>query len=391
MTPLETLRRAARELHPERSIDALARLFEAWSCARSPWRERLRREHGVYSPEVLERGVVEGLAHWGRDALVALREREVPPLSRPPGVTAVWLAGSIPTASFAALGLPLLAGSAVYAKPAAADPLSPSLFAESLRAIDAGVGRALQLGDDVAVLGAADAVVVHGRDETVAELRERVPVGRPFLGYGHKLSAGAVGSEAPLDCAAARLALELALYDGRGCLSPAQVLVEDEPPGRARALADALAAELERLARELPRGPLSDAERAWLHDVRGACAAREDAELVLSPGSTEWTVAVGRFEGGAPFHGQLRCVPLIPVRGLDEIAIRLAALAPHLSCVGHIGFGRRDRDLAQRVLEAGGSRLCPLGRMQLPPLGWHHDGGEPLRPLLGLLDVEVEA
>ena len=37
---------------------------------------------------------------------------------------------------------------------------------------------------------------------------------------------------------------------------------------------------------------------------------------------------------------------------------------------------------------SGASRICPLGRMQLPPIDWNHDGLSPLRPMLRLTDVE---
>ncbi|MBM3846718.1 MAG: acyl-CoA reductase, partial [Verrucomicrobia bacterium] len=35
--------------------------------------------------------------------------------------------------------------------------------------------------------------------------------------------------------------------------------------------------------------------------------------------------------------------------------------------------------LAQRIARWGATRICAVGRMQSPPLGWRHDG----RPALG--------
>ena len=66
----------------------------------------------------------------------------------------------------------------------------------------------------------------------------------------------------------------------------------------------------------------------------------------------------------------------------------IAPLAPHLSCVGHAGWGANLSRLAAFAVAAGASRLCPLGRMQLPPLDWNHDGQGPLRPLVRWLDLE---
>jgi hypothetical protein len=387
---LERLRRAQRDLEPERVIDALDRALHAWRAPGSLWRARLAREHPVYSAEGVDLGVAVGLERWTGECLSSLRAREVPESSAPPGVSAVWLAGSIPPSAFAAILLPLVAGSAVYAKPSSSDPVSPRLFAESLRAVDAGVARAVAIGDDARALEQADAVIAHGSDETLREIRARVPVHAPFVAYGHKLSAAAVGRDADLPSAAQQLALDVALYDGRGCLSPAYAFVEDVPRGRAEAFAEQLAEALERAARELPRGALDLTEQAQLRDLRAGLAAREDTKLWTSSGSLAWTVAVSEFSDAPPVPGQLRTVPVVPVRDLEGLKAWCNGLAPHLSTLGRSGWAERDAELAPMVLRAGGSRLCPLGRMQLPPIDWHHDGVAPIRPLLRCLDLEDE-
>jgi hypothetical protein len=44
--------------------------------------------------------------------------------------------------------------------------------------------------------------------------------------------------------------------------------------------------------------------------------------------------------------------------------------------------------VAAAAAAGGGSRVCPLGAMQLPPLAWRRDGQEPIRSLLRWVDVE---
>lgn len=388
MKELDDLRRAARALEPGRVADALDRAFTAWRAPHSLWRARLCREHPRYSAQVIETGLCEGLEAWTGERISRMQTNESAGLCAPPGVTAVWLAGSIPSAAFAALALPLVAGSAVYAKTASADPVSARLFAESLRAVDEDVAAAIALGDDDEALAQADAVVAYGRDETVAQLRARVPVHVPFVAHGHKLSAGVIGRDAPLEAVAEAAALEIALYDGRGCLSPAYLFCHDDPAGRALAFAEGVARELERLARELPRGPLDADEKGLLQGLRAGLAARDDTRIWTSTGSLAWTVVLSRFTSGPPFPGQLRCASVVPVRDLDELADWLRSLRPNLSTLGAVGWPDGTRDLAPLVLDAGGARLCPLGRMQFPPLEWCHDGMPPLRPLLRFLDVE---
>jgi hypothetical protein len=385
---LAELRRAQADLDAPRVTFGLDRALATWRAPDSLWRARLKREHGVYSPEVLERGVVLGLRGWTGDALAALRARELAEPGRVAPVVAVWLAGTIPTAAFSAILLPLVAGSAVYVKPASADPVSPRLFVESLRAVDEKLAAAVAIGSDPAALGLADAVVAHGSDESIAAIRARVPPDRTFVAHGHKLSVAAIGRDAPLEATAAAIAQDAALYDGRGCLSPAYVLVEDEPPGRAEAFGQALAGELERLAVELPRGPLSDAERAALHDVRAAFAAREDARVWLSRRPLAFCLVLSEFRRSPPFPGLLRSLPLLRVRGPDEAAHWCASFAPHLSTLALAGFGGRGETLASAALAAGASRVCAPGRMQLPPIEWRHDGVEPLRSLVRVLDRE---
>ncbi len=79
----------------------------------------------------------------------------------------------------------------------------------------------------------------------------------------------------------------------------------------------------------------------------------------------------------------------MPVTDLDRIVEWCGALAPHLSCVGNGGFEDRLSRIAEAAARGGGSRVCPLGRMQLPPIDWNHDGVAPLAGLAGRIDVET--
>ena len=365
---------------PKRVIAALDGSFALWRAPDSEWRRRLAAELPTYSRAVLERALVDGLASWDTRVLEKIRRDEVPPRSRAPELTAVWLAGSIPATSFAAIALPLLAGSAVYAKTAAADPASAALFAESVGSIDAEVGRTIRVGRSEDALAEADAVVVYGTDETVAALRARVRSDRIFVGYGHKLSVGAVGADVELAQSARTAALDLALYDGRGCLSPAYFLVDETSAGRSRAFAEALAGELGSLATTLPLGQLSHAEQVALRERRAACAMAEQNQVWLSAGGVEWGVWLVP-EDARPAPGALRHVPVVPVQGREGLARWCAALAPHLSSLGVVGWGGSEGALTDIALAGGGSRVCALGRMQLPELDWRHDGHGAIEPL----------
>ena len=381
-----SLRRAAGALEPGRVIAALDRALEAWRAPGSRWRAELARGLATFSPEAIERGIPLALESWTGARLAALREREVTEPCWTPELCAVWLADSPPTASFAALIAPLLAGAAVYAHASSADGESPRLFIESVRAADPEVGAALVLGSDAAVLREADAVVVYGRDETVAALRHDRPASGVFVGYGHRLSLGLVGPRADLKVAAERLAFDAALWDGRGCLSPAWALVVDTPSGRAETFASALATALERAEKELPRGRLAPTEHTALRELRASAALRPETRVWQSGDSTDWTVTLCAGDGRPP-AGALRRVPVVALPDSEAAWEWCRALAPHLSCVGHAGL-EEPGELTRQAARAGASRLCPLGRMQLPPIDWNHDGQGSIRPLIRLLDVE---
>jgi hypothetical protein len=373
------------ELEPAELIDRLDRGLSLWREPNSPWLARLAKEQGRFSPEVISVGVAKGLEHWSGKAMGALRKRELTEPCWVPRVTAVWLAGSVPTAAFAALLLPLLIGSRVRAKPASADRVTPALFAESLSEV--GLVDALQIGTEHTVLEEAECVVAYGRDETIESVRRRLPASKIFVGYGHKLSLAAIGPHAKIDQATRELALDLALWDGRGCLSPAYALVLDEPRGRAASFAAGLARALERCEHELPRGPLEPFEEAGIREQRALSALRADTRLWMSEKSTAWTVAC-HTGGPLPSPGALRFARVVALRNLSELSEWCRELAPHLSSVGHCGWDREEAEVAAVAASAGASRVCALGRMQLPPIDWDHDGMSPLRPMLRLTDVE---
>jgi hypothetical protein len=46
-------------------------------------------------------------------------------------------------------------------------------------------------------------------------------------------------------------------------------------------------------------------------------------------------------------------------------------------------------EVATRLAQWGATRVCPLGRMQEPPLAWRHDGRPALLDLVTWTDLEM--
>jgi hypothetical protein len=412
---LAELRDAGRALRARSSVsvlDALGAVLEEWrdpaSAPRRALAAELPKAAGFTAP-VVERGLAVALGDWTARALRELYERELGPAATPARragervalgfpVTSVLLAGAIPSAALVSLLAPLALRSPVLAKPAARDPLTAPLLRASLAHEDAGLGAALRAlpfdaRDDAELdaFASADCVVATGSDATVARVAARATPPRRFVGYGHRVSFAALGPEAlsgrALDDACARLALDVALWDQLGCLSPVALLVAGDAPAARRA-AEALAAALDRIEAELPRGEVDAAAGAALAHERAEAEMRAAAHgrvaLLAAP---EWTVVAeeNAHPRPAPLH---RFVRVLPCATPDGVARALAPYGAHLAAVGVAGFGAAAPALAAALAELGASRVCPLGAMQAPPLAWCHDGQGVLAPLARLTAVE---
>jgi len=415
---LARLREAGRALAarpPGAVLDALGAVLDAWRDAGSPPRralaEGLPRSAG-FSRAVVERGLEIGLGPFSGARLRALYERELGPPDAGRGAaasprrlatgfpsTAVLLAGAIPSASLATLLAPLALRSAVLARPASRDPLTAPILRESLARVDAELGAAVaavafdaRSDDALDAFLAADCVVATGSDATVARVAARVAPPRRFVGYGHRVSFAALGPEAAFGAALAAaceaLALDVALWDQLGCLSPVSLVVAGDASAARRA-AEALAGALERLEGELPRGEVPrDAAARTAHERAEAemrAAARGDVALFAGRGFTVVAERDARLDRPAPLH---RFVRVHPVEDAAGVVAALAPYGPHLAAVGLAGFGGAAPDLARALAGLGASRLCPLGTLQAPPLDWCHDNEGVLLPLARLTDFE---
>lgn len=401
-------RRPARE-----TLAALARVFDGWSDPSSAWRLALESElPGAtgFSPQMVREGLARGLDGWSGDALRELVAREIGPPERldsaGPGmavgfdVTAVLLAGSIPMPSLVSLLTPLALRSPVLAKSASRDSVTPRLLARSLAETDAELAQCLEIidvpGVDAERIGAlldADCVVATGSDETISAVRSRVQPDRRVVVRGHRLSLAALGvaasDGAALEDVAGRLALDVALWDQLGCLSPIAVYVvgEDAADRVAAALARALAAA----ERRWPRGDVGATAAAVIAHERADAELRRAAgrrvALHASEGSL-WTVL--REDGSEPRPAPLhRFVRVLPVRDAAAIPAALAPLAAHLAGVAIEGFGPHTGSLARELADLGASRICAPGRLQAPPLAWSHGGEGVLIPIARFTDLEV--
>lgn len=323
-----------------------------------------------------------------------------------PDLMAHFTAGNIPAPALMSMVLGLLTRSAQFVKCARGTSLLPRLFAHSLYAEDAKLASCLELAEwpggqrtelEQVLFEVCEAVTATGDDETLRSIRDRLPAGKRFTGYGHKVSFGLVTKDVLSRAAADRwiqaAAEDVAAWDQLGCLSPHDLYVEDGGAMSAEMFAERLADALEQKEKTHPRGPLSVELSALLQTRRGLYQMRAGADdhtrVWHSRDSTAWTIV---FERDPLFQPSClhRFVYVKPVADVEEVLKYAEPVRGQVSTVGLAAAGSRARNIAARLAAWGVSRICPLGRMQQPPLGWRHDGRPALGDLVRWVDWEGE-
>ena len=314
-------------------------------------------------------------------------------------VTAVFLAGAIPMPTLVAATVPLLLRSCAWIRPSSRDPVTPQLVADSVAAIDAHLARCIGFAsfrpEDTECIEAflrADSVVVTGSDATVSAVAKRCRPGVVPIPYGHRISIAIVGAEATrgdaLGAAAEGLARDVAFWDQLGCLSPIGVWVVDPDSRSSRRFGEALAAALARSERKWPRGAVDVSAAAALRAERTTAAMRAGVD-VLTGAADAWTVVCedGPTPRPTPLHRFVRVHPCSG--GTRGLAAALAPLRGQVTAVAGAGWGTERDAWLELCARLGASRICPPGRLQTPPLAWHHDNRGVLTPLIRWCDVEL--
>lgn len=401
-------------------VEAVGAVLDRLRAAESPPRRALEDrlpEATGFSPEGVRAGLALALDSWTSTALWDLVQRELGiaanddagrvtrgTISSGLGVASVLLGGALPMPAVIDLLVPLVAGTAVVAKPGRHDPVTAGVVRDALREQDAGLSDALAIvhiddhdPDAVDALLEADAVVVTGSDETLDLLRPRVRFPRRFLGRGHRTSLAVLGPDAlrpeRLEASACALALDVALWDQLGCLSPISVYVvaAERASESARLLGQALSRAFDDLASRLPRGTISAAAAVAFTHARADAqmrAANGVATAVLGPASLQHCVVVesDSTPRSSPLH---RFVRVHPVENMEVLVAALRPLAARLAGIACAGFAADERAARSSLAALGASRICAPGRLQAPPLGWHHEGQPVLSALLRFTDLET--
>jgi hypothetical protein len=313
-------------------------------------------------------------------------------------------AGNLPVPALMSIVLGVLVRSAQFVKCATGATLLPRLFAHSLYSAEPKLGACLEIaewpgGDHTladALFNEADCVTATGSDSALAAISLRVPTRTRFLGYGHRLSFAYVTSRVLSGLNAGKIvgraAADVVAWNQLGCLSPHVIYVEEGGRLSAEQFAEALAQELDQREALEPRGELpveaaaAISSRRSIYEVRAAHSP--DTRHWCSSSSTAWTVV---YEADPRF--QPSCLNrFIYVKGVKDLADALKnadTVRGKVSTVGLAAPEDQAQSLAAQLARWGVTRVCPLGRMQDPPLTWRHDGRPALGDLVTWTDWEM--
>lgn len=373
-----------------------------------------------YSPAMITLGLDRMARDWSEPALLALLASELAGgraldafLPRPDGrrVRAVgprlaWhvFAGNVPGVAVTSLIRSLLVRAATLGKTASGEPLLTIMFARALESVDPALAATLALTHwpgggsllEAEALAVADLVVVYGGEEAVRSIRARTPAGTRIVEHGPRLSAGLIGRDALASIATAketatRAAWAVSIFDQQGCVSPHLFWIERGGAVEPRAFAELLGRALELVARDLPRGSITAAEAAAIHDARTAAEFRAIAGeevLVLEGAGASWTVILDPEPGLEPSCLN-RLVRVKPVADLAEVPKLIEPARGWIQTLGVEGAGERTANLALALSAAGATRITDFARMPWPGPTSHHDGDGPLAELVQWVGLEV--
>jgi hypothetical protein len=411
----------------ESIIQLLDRLGEEWLSPEFPFRREVLESGpevtGVSEP-VLAAGLDQFFKQLNTENLEALLRQELghvyrldgfhpdehqvtgkrTALARGPFLLAHIAPANIPNPVLSEMVFGLLTRSAQFVKCASGSSFIPRLFAHSLYEADHKAGSCLEVAEwkggiehlESALFAEADCIVATGSDEMLDSIGKKVPRTARFVGYGTRVSFGYITREAleqNAESVVQKAAADITAWDQRGCLSPHVIYVEDGGKITADAFAALLAGQLESIEKTFPRGPLNASDAAAIsvrrsfYEVRAAHSL--ETKMWASLQSTAWTVIL---ESDPRF--QVSCANrFICIKAVADLthALQGAELVREkLSTVGLASTAPQARELSLHFARWGVRRICPLGQMQNPPLGWRHDGRPPLGDLVTWTDWEKQ-
>ncbi|MCE0485103.1 MAG: hypothetical protein LV479_12810 [Methylacidiphilales bacterium] len=308
---------------------------------------------------------------------------------RAPGLVYHICAGNLAVSAQMSLGHGLLLGAMNVLKlPGDRDDLSTRReILDFIRGLPAPLRKLVKTERelDPALLRRAEVVIAFGSDATMASLRAQTVPAQKFIAHGHALSLLWLAEPERFGSKEARAcAVDVLTYDQLGCLSPQAIYA---PPGaRISEIGGKLARALETAWRKMKRKPARPITvAARITEARDVAHGLGHRVWLPPTKHLGWTVIHDPKSAFRPsaLHGIIYLRQASPA-GLKRA---LASVAGKISTVGVAG--KMNAASEKTFLDLGVTRFCAAGKMQFPPLTWHHDGRPVLAELVTWIDRET--
>jgi hypothetical protein len=230
-------------------------------------------------------------------------------------------------------------------------------------------------------LETAEAVVIFGSDQTIAEFACKILPSQRFITHGHKISFGLIRGNCDRDLAE-KIARDVFAFDQLGCLSPQFLYISGNSIEFAGELAQHFARyQLETIASFRPRA-VAPSLHGFREEWKFRAATEAGVYLWESRKPLAWTIVhdPAPLPSENPLYGTIFVKPM-PA----DLQSALRLFRRHISTVGLCPLDGESVNLA---LGLGAQRICGLGRMQNPSISWHHDGQPTLANLVRYIDIE---
>jgi hypothetical protein len=268
----------------------------------------------------------------------------------------VLLAANVCTAPLRALACAVATAPTVALRPSRRDPVLAELLVQALAESSDFTGQ-VDLVDPLSP-AAGEELHLYGSDESLAAIVPTVPAGTRVRAHGSGLGIALIEGKGTVTEAAGRLADDVIVFDGQGCLTPRFALVVGDA-ARAERYGLALTERLAERGSAIPRGVLSATDRADLTRYRNLVESL--GQVVEGP---HHAIGIDPQPTGLVLPPALRCVHVVPVSS-ETVA---ALLSPWAQLVTAIGLAEPGPVARQIMTQCPAARLSPLGMMQKPPL-----------------------
>jgi hypothetical protein len=298
-------------------------------------------------------------------------------------------AGNVFTSGLFGIIYGLLSQKPQLVKPSSTEPLFPWLFIHSLLSLNPAMAAHISCcnwqGGTKSIEGKVftytDKIFAYGDDETIEDLRKRVPEGIIFHGYGHKFSFGIIRKADSLKdqftLIAEKIAEDVILYEQQGCMSPHFILVETGNKENLFRLGFNLAESLHRMSKRIPPGNKTLEEKILIKSIRDdllfQSSLNQDTKLFSSENSLDWTVACLQ-QPQIPISCLNRFIYLVSIPDIPSIIPMMKPFIGKIQTVGYWGIPG-EKDTIEHLFDLfRANRFCILGEMQKPIIEEVHPG-----------------